>query len=130
MSLSPRETEILRYVAAGRTTKEIATALDVAESTVDWHIANVLEKLGAASRAEAVAIAMRDGLLVPSDPADVGVPAHDGIKRSRRADASEEARVIGFDLFGLHLGDLRIGTRRRGAAQSEAETRTDEDRRS
>jgi DNA-binding CsgD family transcriptional regulator len=128
MSLSPRETEILRYVAAGHTTKETAMALHVAESTVEWHMANVLEKLRAASRAEAVAIGMRDGLLVPSDQGDVGGPARHGIKRTRRAAASEEARVIAFDLLGLHLGDVRIGTRRRGAAQTEGETATDDER--
>src|SRR5438132_12877899 len=63
--LSPRETEILRYVAAGHTTKEVAAALNIAESTAEWHISNVLVKLGAASRAEAVAIGLRQGLLEP-----------------------------------------------------------------
>ena len=63
MHLSPRETEILRYIAAGHTTKELAAALNIAESTAEWHISNILVKLGAASRAEAVAIGVREGLL-------------------------------------------------------------------
>ena len=58
--LSPRQREILALVAAGRTSKEIASDLGIAESTVNWHISNVFGRLGASSRAEAVALAMRE----------------------------------------------------------------------
>ena len=58
--LSPRQREILALVAAGRTSKEIAGDLGISESTVNWHLSNVFERLGASSRAEAVAIAMRE----------------------------------------------------------------------
>lgn len=58
--LSPRQREILALVAAGRTSKEIAGDLGISESTVNWHLSKVFERLGASSRAEAVAIAMRD----------------------------------------------------------------------
>lgn len=58
--LSPRQREILALVAAGRTSKEIAAELGISESTVNWHISNVFGRLGASSRAEAVALAMRD----------------------------------------------------------------------
>jgi DNA-binding CsgD family transcriptional regulator len=57
--LSPRQREILDLVAEGRTSKEIAVILGISESTVNWHLANAFERLGASSRAEAVAIAMR-----------------------------------------------------------------------
>jgi DNA-binding CsgD family transcriptional regulator len=57
--LSPREREAIALVAAGKTTKEIAAALSIAESTVNWHVGNALTKLGASTRAEAVAIALR-----------------------------------------------------------------------
>ena len=40
-SLSRREIEILRHVAVGETSKEIALALGIRERTVNWHIANV-----------------------------------------------------------------------------------------
>lgn len=60
--LSPRQREILAQVAAGRTSKEIANALGISESTVNWHLANVFARLGASSRAEAVALAMREHL--------------------------------------------------------------------
>jgi len=58
--LSPRQREILDLVAAGRTSKEIAAALGISESTVNWHLSNAFTRLGASSRAEAVARAMRD----------------------------------------------------------------------
>ena len=47
-------------MAAGRTSKEIASELGISESTVNWHISNAFGRLGASSRAEAVALAMRD----------------------------------------------------------------------
>lgn len=59
-ALSPRQREILTLVAAGRTSKEIASTLGISESTVNWHLSNAFTRLGASSRAEAVALAMRD----------------------------------------------------------------------
>jgi DNA-binding CsgD family transcriptional regulator len=58
--LSPRQREILGRVAAGRTSKEIAAELGISERTVNWHISKAFGRLGASSRAEAVAITMRD----------------------------------------------------------------------
>lgn len=60
-SLTNRETQVLQLVARGGTTKEIAADLGIAEVTVKWHVAKVLRKLGAASRAEAVAVATKRG---------------------------------------------------------------------
>ena len=61
--LSPRERETLTHVALGKTTKEIAAELGVAESTVNWHVSNARTKLGAATRAEAVAKTIRSEVL-------------------------------------------------------------------
>jgi DNA-binding CsgD family transcriptional regulator len=120
--LSPRETEILRYIAAGHTTKEVAAALNIAESTAEWHISNVLVKLGAASRAEAVAIGLREGLLGPKDQPLTGRSAPElASRRAHRARAWREDRVIHFDLLGLHLGEIRIGRGRQDLAQTESE---------
>jgi len=58
-NLSLRETQILQLIAVGMTTKEISATLAIAESTVNWHVGNTLAKLGASSRAEAVAIMLR-----------------------------------------------------------------------
>jgi DNA-binding NarL/FixJ family response regulator len=61
--LSEREREVLRHVAAGRSNKEIATALAIAERTVKFHVTAIFNKLGAENRAQAVAIAIERGLV-------------------------------------------------------------------
>jgi DNA-binding NarL/FixJ family response regulator len=63
MQLSPREKEVLGLVAQGKTNIEIAATLVVSEHTVHRHVANILAKLGAASRAAAVATATEHDLL-------------------------------------------------------------------
>ena len=70
-SLSPRENEILVLVTCGRTTKEIAGDLAIAESTVNWHVSNAITKLGASTRAEAVAKALRGDVPDPLAPTPV-----------------------------------------------------------
>lgn len=62
-ALSSRELEILQWLANGTPTGRIATELYLSEHTVRNHIRNILTKLGAHSRLEAVAIAARDGLI-------------------------------------------------------------------
>ena len=62
-SLSRREIEVLRHVALGETSKEIAGALGIGERTVNWHLGRVFLKLHAGSRAEAVAIALELGIV-------------------------------------------------------------------
>jgi len=62
--LSPREREVLSLVAEGASNKEIAGALALSVHTVKFHVAAITEKLGARSRVEAVAIAIRAGLVM------------------------------------------------------------------
>jgi DNA-binding CsgD family transcriptional regulator len=62
-SLTAREREVLRLIAAGRSNREIASVLFIAPKTASVHVSNILGKLGAASRTEAAAIAHRDGLI-------------------------------------------------------------------
>lgn len=57
--LTPREAEILRYLAAGRTNKQIAAELVISVHTVERHIQNAYRKVGASNRAEATAYAIR-----------------------------------------------------------------------
>ncbi|HET8569731.1 MAG TPA: helix-turn-helix domain-containing protein [Candidatus Limnocylindria bacterium] len=64
--LSRRESEIISLVAAGETTKAIAARLRISRNTVNWHVGNAFAKLGASSRAEAVAVALRDGEIDPA----------------------------------------------------------------
>ncbi|MFJ2577524.1 LuxR C-terminal-related transcriptional regulator [Kitasatospora aureofaciens] len=60
--LQPREREVLDQLAHGRRNREIAQALHISESTVKFHVANILAKLGVASRGEAAALAHRAGM--------------------------------------------------------------------
>ena len=61
--LSDRQTEVLQLIVDGRTSKEIATQLGIRSDSVDAVTRSLFEKLGAANRAEAVAIALRKHLL-------------------------------------------------------------------
>jgi len=61
--LTFRELAVLHLVAAGESDKEIATVLSISPLTAHKHIANILEKMGAASRTEAGVRALREGLL-------------------------------------------------------------------
>lgn len=63
--LTGREREVIDLVFAGRTNREIAAALGITERTAALHVGNLLAKLGARSRTEAVAIALDRGLLKP-----------------------------------------------------------------
>ena len=63
VELTPRELEVLGLMAKGLSNREIATALGRAESTMKVHVKNVLEKLGANDRTEAVTTAIRRGFL-------------------------------------------------------------------
>ncbi len=62
--LSPRESEILNLLAAGLGNKEIAWRLKISEHTVKFHVTSIFNKLNASSRAEAVAIGVRRGLII------------------------------------------------------------------
>jgi predicted ATPase/DNA-binding CsgD family transcriptional regulator len=61
--LSRREQEVLRQLAEGKSNPEIAEALFIGRATVKTHVVNILSKLDARSRTEAVAVAQRRGLL-------------------------------------------------------------------
>ena len=61
--VTARELDVLRLMAEGRSNRDIATALDIAEGTIKVHVNSILTKLHAASRTEAVSIALRRGLV-------------------------------------------------------------------
>jgi DNA-binding CsgD family transcriptional regulator len=61
--LTPRELEVLRFVAAGETNRAIAAELVLSERTVDRHVSNILTKLGVSSRAGATAYAYEHELV-------------------------------------------------------------------
>jgi DNA-binding NarL/FixJ family response regulator len=63
--LTPRELQVVKLIAEGHTSDEIATALVISRKTVDRHRANILEKLGMRNGAELTRYAIRRGLVEP-----------------------------------------------------------------
>ena len=57
LGLTPRETEVLRLLTAGRTNREIARSLGIAEKTVGVHVSHILAKLGCKTRTQAARFA-------------------------------------------------------------------------
>ena len=62
-ALTVREIDVLGYVAGGNRNKDIAEQLDISEETVKVHMKHIMEKLGASDRTQAVAIAIRRGII-------------------------------------------------------------------
>ncbi|MBA7622560.1 Transcriptional regulatory protein DegU [subsurface metagenome] len=61
--LTPREMEILNYIAQGYFNKEIAVKLGISEQTIKNHVTSILRKLNANARTEAVVVAIKQGLI-------------------------------------------------------------------
>jgi DNA-binding NarL/FixJ family response regulator len=62
-ALTPRELEVLKHVAAGRSNRRVAIELAVSEDTVKAHMKNIMSKLGADDRTHAVTIALKRGII-------------------------------------------------------------------
>ncbi|WP_303905256.1 helix-turn-helix transcriptional regulator [Thiohalomonas denitrificans] len=62
-ALTPREKELLAWLAQGKNTWEISAILRISERTVKFHVGNILQKLNASTRGHAVAIALGHGLM-------------------------------------------------------------------
>jgi two-component system NarL family response regulator len=61
--LSPREREVVQLMFEGHSNREMASKLGISEHTVNVHVHNVMEKLGASRRTEAIAAALRKGII-------------------------------------------------------------------
>jgi two-component system response regulator NreC len=61
--LTPRETQVLKLIAEGQTSAQIAESLSLSVNTVDWHRANLMDKLGAHNVVELIRLARQRGLI-------------------------------------------------------------------
>jgi ATP/maltotriose-dependent transcriptional regulator MalT len=73
LGLTEREVEVLEYVAAGRSNREIGEALFISAKTASVHVSNILRKLGVTSRVQAATVAHRLGLFDKQPPEEQGV---------------------------------------------------------
>lgn len=62
-NLSEREKEVLSWSKRGKSSWEISAILDISERTVNFHVNNIMQKLNAVSRTQAVAVAIERGLI-------------------------------------------------------------------
>jgi DNA-binding NarL/FixJ family response regulator len=62
-TLTAREVDVLRHLAGGNRNRDIAELLSISEETVKVHVKHVMDKLGASDRTQAVAIAVRRGII-------------------------------------------------------------------
>ena len=62
-TLTPREIDVLQHIAGGNRNRDIAERLTISEDTVKVHVKHIMEKLGASDRTQAVAIAVRRGII-------------------------------------------------------------------
>jgi LuxR family transcriptional regulator, quorum-sensing system regulator BjaR1 len=62
-SLTLRETEVLAWVARGKSARAIGEILHITKRTVDAHVLSAIHKTGAANRTHAVVVAIRDGII-------------------------------------------------------------------
>jgi DNA-binding NarL/FixJ family response regulator len=68
--LTPRELDVLRFLASGATNREIGTALFLSENTVGFHVKHILSKLHLRNRAQAAAYAVRSGIVTDDTARD------------------------------------------------------------
>lgn len=61
--LTPKESEVLRWLSEGKSTSDIASILAICTRTVKFHVSNILRKLNAENRTHAVVIAIERGLI-------------------------------------------------------------------
>lgn len=98
LQLTPRETEVLKWTACGKTSGEIAKVLDISEDTVNAHIRNACVKLDAVNRTHATVIALIHGVIPigPSPDLVIPLPTVFGLSRhfaeQHRESASQIAR--------------------------------------
>jgi DNA-binding NarL/FixJ family response regulator len=95
-SLTQREIEVLTLLADGRRSDEVAQALTISPKTVATHVQRILAKLGARTRAEAIAVAYKEGLTTSGAlPTSTDVEAHVSGNVSKLTDWFDTTKQLG-----------------------------------
>ena len=105
--LTPRETQVLRALAAGETAAQIAESLGISTLTVQSHVKSILAKLGVHSKIEAITLAWRHGL-APTDHADAPAAASTPIERPDPTSLRAPARILVIEDHPLLRSIIRI----------------------
>ena len=124
--LTPREIEVVKLVAEGHTSDEIAGMLFISRKTVDRHRANILEKLGMRDRVDLTRYAIRRGLITPVDRDAHPLPASRASDQAGVVQQTALSVLVVDDHPALRAGlerllDQEAGYRLLGAVSSEAE---------
>ncbi|QKG22521.1 LuxR family transcriptional regulator [Actinomadura verrucosospora] len=102
LGLTPREYEVLRLVAEGRSNRDIAEALFISVKTASVHVSNILGKLEVANRGEAAATAHRLALFAGSAGGSAAAGRGSVAGPPPRTPATEPSDHTGTDVAGLH----------------------------
>jgi DNA-binding CsgD family transcriptional regulator len=84
LKLSPRETEVMRWIACGKTSGDIARLLSISEETVNAHVKNACLKLDAVNKTHATAIALSHGVLRLGPSPEMVIPLQSLLGLSKR----------------------------------------------
>jgi DNA-binding CsgD family transcriptional regulator len=104
--LSGREVEILRLIAQGKRTKEVANILFVSKRTIDYHLANAYLKLGVSNRIQAILLASKMGLIQTQPAADGNRVHATGLDRDLISHCPERHLLSyeSVESYALHRG--------------------------
>src|SRR5262245_20467545 len=109
--VTPRETQVLRALAPGETTAQIATSLGISTLTIQSHVKSILAKLGVHSKVEAVTLAWRLGLAPSNRPGFVAAP-RSPVERQTPTATDAPARVLVVEDHPLLRSVIRIACER------------------
>jgi DNA-binding CsgD family transcriptional regulator len=102
LQLSPRETEVLRWTACGKTSGEISNLLSITEDTVNAHIKNACLKLDAANKTHATAIALLHGVIRVGPLPELVIPLPTLLGLSRHSPNSRTASGVSSHVSHRH----------------------------
>lgn len=105
--LTPRETQVLRALAAGESAAQIAESLGISTLTVQSHVKSILAKLGVHSKIEAITLAWRHGL-APTNRADPPAAVSTPIERPDATTSHAPARILVIEDHPLLRSIIRI----------------------